>query len=65
MLMQKKNFDYRILPNMQEMIDQYKVVSYPTHLVMDQDGKVIFSTSALTPTTIQNVESAIKKALEK
>jgi peroxiredoxin len=57
----KHPFSYSTLYNMQETADKYKVVAYPTHLVIDKSGIVtLASNEGMRPL----LESAIDKALE-
>lgn len=36
------NFDYKILQNANDVITMYNVQSYPTSIVIDQDGKIMY-----------------------
>lgn len=39
----KKEFDYQLLPDARFIARQYGVSTYPTHLLLDREGKVVFS----------------------
>lgn len=60
-----KKFLYNIIPNSTKVIRDYNVFSYPTHIIVDQEGKISFSTSGLGPTTIHDIENNIQQLLEK
>ncbi|HEU4470664.1 MAG TPA: redoxin domain-containing protein [Flavisolibacter sp.] len=42
--MASHSFSYRILPGQKALIDQYKVQSYPSHVLVDHTGAVRFAT---------------------
>jgi peroxiredoxin len=58
-------FNYRIIDNGRFIADSYRVRSYPTHAVIDQEGKVYFHTSGLTTNTVYWVRKSIDELLEK
>lgn len=58
------NFDYEIVPITKDYAFEYGVVSYPTHIVIDENSKIVFSTSGLGPDTIHNIEKAIDDSLK-
>lgn len=60
-----KVFDYQIVPDAQAVISQYTISSFPTHVVINQEGKVVFAAAALSPTTIQRIDDAIEELLGK
>lgn len=47
--LEKHQFSYNLLPNGRRVANQYKISSYPTHLLLDRDGKVIFSQQGYFP----------------
>lgn len=59
-----RKFDYHILPDSQRIILDYKVFSYPTHLILDKQGKVALSSTGLDVTTIKDLDFTIEKLLK-
>ncbi len=55
--LESKDFDYTLLPNGRFISKEYGVTSYPTHLLLDREGKVIYSQ--------QGYFSGLKYALRK
>lgn len=41
--LKKTAFDYQIIPDGRSVTGEYGIFSYPTHLILDRDGKVVFS----------------------
>lgn len=58
-----KPFDYQQIPSGSAIADQYGVRGYPTHAVLDKDGKVVFQTMGLGPNTLFELRNSIEKAL--
>lgn len=58
-------FHYTIIDNGRFIADSYRVRSYPTHAVIDQDGKVHFHTSGLAPNTVYWVRKSVEELLER
>lgn len=58
-------FKYTIVDEGRLMADGYKIRSYPTHVVIDQDGKVYFHTTGLATNTVYWIEKSIKELLLK
>ncbi|MDA2924619.1 redoxin domain-containing protein [Acidobacteria bacterium AH-259-L09] len=38
--LQKTEFKYHVIPNSQEIAKQFKVSSFPTHIIIDKDGRI-------------------------
>ncbi len=55
----KMPFNYRLLPNGRKVSKLYGVTSYPTHLLLDKKGKVIFSQQGYFP----GLKHALRKRL--
>ena len=53
------NFKYNIVPDAQQVVQDYGVLSFPTHVVIDKDANVAFSTSGLGETTMADLEKVI------
>ena len=47
-------FDYIILPDAEEMIADYGVSAYPVHMIIDEDGFIVFEKLGGSP-DIDNV----------
>ncbi|HEY0067200.1 MAG TPA: TlpA disulfide reductase family protein [Flavisolibacter sp.] len=57
-------FHYRIVDNGRFIADGYRVRSYPTHVVIDQEGKVYFHTTGLASNTVYWVRKSINELLD-
>jgi len=58
-------FNYSIIDNGRFIADQYRIKSYPTHVVVDTERKVYFHTSGLGATTIYWIRKSIEELLKK
>ena len=58
------NYKYNVVPSAQEAIQTYGVNSFPTHVVIDKNSNISFSTSGLGETTIDDLEKAIGRLVE-
>jgi peroxiredoxin len=58
-------FNYTILDGGQFIASQYKINSYPTHVVVDPEMKVYFHTSGLASNTVSWIKKSITELLEK
>lgn len=61
--LEKTPFAYQIVPNCQVVANDYGVSSYPTHIIIDQNGKIAFETSGLSANTVENVKQTIDQLL--
>ncbi len=52
-------FNYKIVDNARYIAEQYKVSSYPTHVVLDKEGKVQYHTSGLASGTVPWLKKTI------
>jgi peroxiredoxin len=57
--LEKQAYDYKIVPDGMDVATKYGVVSYPTHIIIDKNFNVIYSTSGLGPTTIDDLDKLI------
>lgn len=57
-------FEYHILPNSGKVAKDYGVSSYPTHIIIDKEGEIIFMTSGLGPTTIDSIKHQIESLMK-
>ncbi len=56
-------FKYNIIYNARYIIDKYRVMSFPTHVIVNRDGAVYFHTSGLAPHTLPWLKKSIKELL--
>lgn len=57
-------FKYTIVDNGRFIADKYGVRSFPTHVIINTDGKVYFHTTGLTTNTVYWLHKTIKELLE-
>jgi thiol-disulfide isomerase/thioredoxin len=57
-------FNYHIIPNGRFTAQKYGITGYPTHVVLDKQGKVAFHTTGLSSRTVNGVRSSIEAALK-
>lgn len=62
--LKKKDFSYNIIPNSKKIATDYKVSGYPTHIIIDENSKIVYSTSGLGPTTIDDIEKTIESLIK-
>ncbi len=58
-------FYYNIIENGRSLASSYRVNSFPTHVVIDMDGKVKFHTSGLAKNTVYWIKKSTDEALAK
>ncbi len=58
-------FKYHIIDSGNFLVRQYGVNSYPTHVVVDRQGKVLFHSTGLGSNTVPWVKKSIREALSK
>jgi thiol-disulfide isomerase/thioredoxin len=56
-------FNYHIIDNARYIALKYGITLYPTHAVLNKEGKVIFHTSGLALNTVDWVKKSIEAAL--
>lgn len=62
--LKKMDFEYDILPDGRSIARQYGVSGYPTHLLIDKSGKVVFSQTGYFPGLKFTLKKRIKDLLE-
>ena len=63
--LKKHSFDYTILPDSRAVIGDYKIKSYPAHIILDQNSKIAFSIRGLSNSTASEIDEAIEGLIEK
>ena len=63
--LKKHTFDYTILPDSGTVIGDYKIKSYPAHIILDQNSKIGFSIRGLSNSTASEIDEAIEGLIEK
>lgn len=61
--LKKKTFDYHIIPAAQSVAEDYAVEGYPTHIIIDQTGKVAYRTVGLGLTTVSDLKQTLSALL--
>ena len=56
-------FNYTIIGNGRYLASNYGVKSYPTHVILDKEGKVYLHTSGLAPNTVFWIKKSIDELL--
>ncbi len=57
-------FHYNIIANSSKLADQFDVEGYPTHFIVDKEGKIIYEAKGFTSFGVSNLDKAIKSALK-
>ena len=60
----KKPFQYEIIPNSKPFFQQLGVETFPTHMIIDQEGIVRFHQTSYLPDTKQTLITKIEKQLQ-
>lgn len=60
----KKPFDYDIIDDGSFIARQYGIFNYPTHVVLDRNGKVVFHTAGYGATTVRWLRRSVAKAMQ-
>ena len=63
--LKKREFDYTIVANSNSIAKEYNVGGYRTHIVIDQNSDIAFSTTGLSSITIDQLETTIEDLLKK
>lgn len=62
---EKREFNYNIIPDGRPVAKIYDIQGYPTHCIIDQEGKIQYFKSAYSPQTAHDLESTITRLLKK
>ncbi len=63
--LEEKNFDYTIIPDSRKIAKAYNVKGYPTHIIINQNSKIVHATSGLSTVTVSNLDKTIESLIEK
>lgn len=61
----KNDFKYKIVANGMKTATDYGVRAYPTHIIIDQESKIAYSSVGVGPETIENLKKTINELLTK
>ena len=62
--LEKTPFNYAIIDGGRFIADKYGVRSYPTHVILNTDGKVYFHTTGLSTNTVYWLNKSIKELVK-
>ncbi|ETN95249.1 Peroxiredoxin [Zhouia amylolytica] len=57
-------FKYQIVAGARSIADEYNVHSFPTHIIINQDSKIIYKATGLTTNTVENLDHVIEEELK-
>jgi len=60
----KKPYHYQIIPNSNPFFQQLGINTFPTHIIIDQEGIIRFHQTSYTPDTKQTLITQIEKQLQ-
>lgn len=60
---EKIPFNYQLIPNGRYIAQNYGINIYPTHAILDKEGKVLFHTSGFGPATTMWLRKTIEEAV--
>jgi len=61
--LEKTPFNYQIVPNSGQLANTFEVLGFPTHIVIDPEGTVVWATTGLGPTTVETLDHQIETQL--
>jgi thiol-disulfide isomerase/thioredoxin len=61
--LKKTDFDYRVLSISQKDVAPLNITGYPTHLILNRDGQIVFKSMGYNPGSIEALEKAIEEQL--
>ena len=62
--LKSKTFNYNIIAGSGEIANSYTVKAFPTHLIIDKNSIVTYSTVGLGPNTLKELESTIEALIK-
>lgn len=60
----QRRFAYRVIPAAFELATSFEIKSYPSHVVIDQEGRVTFATGGLQAGTLPALEAEVARLLD-
>ncbi len=63
-LLVQRRFAYRVIPAAFELATSFEIKSYPSHVVIDQEGRVTFATGGLQAGTLPALEAEVARLLD-
>lgn len=61
--LQHTSFLYSIIPESRNIAALYKIIAYPSHIIIDRNQQIVHHTTGLSPTTIRDLDKKIKSLL--
>ena len=55
--LKKTDFDYRVLSISQKDVAPLNITGYPTHLILNRDGQIVFKSMGYSPGSIEALEN--------
>lgn len=62
--LKKNDFDFKLFPNGSYVIETYGVKSFPTNIIIDQNGMIQFVSSGVGPNNKSNLKREINSLLK-
>jgi peroxiredoxin len=62
--LKKNEYLYRIIPDAFLIAKQNNILSFPTNIIIDRNGRIVFFESAYSNSTVKNIRRKIKKMLD-
>ena len=62
--LKKKPYAHNLIPDSKEVVEKFKVGSFPTHILIDKNAMISFVTSGYGPTTIADLTKTIELLLK-
>ncbi len=62
--LKKKGFNYQIIPDARIVSEQYSVEGFPTHIIIDRTGQIVYRQMGFGPTTVGDINKALSKLLK-
>ena len=57
--LKKKDFNYQIIPDARVVAEQYSVEGYPTHIIVDQSGQIVYRQMGFGSMTVGDLNQKI------
>jgi peroxiredoxin len=57
--LEKQPFNYNIISDGSKTVGDYQVTAFPTHIIIDKNSTVAFTTTGLGPTTMDDIEKLL------